>query len=139
MNDYLVLTCHKLEPEGGRPLEFLISTSDEVYLDLNHCYLTLKCQVTRADWTLTKTTKKTDLSRGQEALVGPVKLLFHSLLRQVDLVMNDVLAATSGDMYPYGAYLTMLLSYRRHDKGTWLRRLEGCFTDEEIKCDAEDN
>ena len=66
-------------------------------------------------------------------------LVFHSLFRQFDLVMNDALVATSGDTYPYRAYLTTLLSYGRDAKETWLNRLEGWCTDEHGKCDAQDN
>ena len=39
--------------------------------------------------------------------------------------MNDTLVATSADTYPYRTYLTMVLSYGRDAKATWLRRLEG--------------
>ena len=53
--------------------------------------------------------------------------------------MNDALVATSGDTYPYRAYLTTLLSYGRDAKETWLNRLEGWCTDEGGKCDAQDN
>ena len=45
--------------------------------------------------------------------------------------MNDTLVATSGDTYLYRTYLTMLLSYGRDAKATWLRRLEGWQTDED--------
>ena len=53
--------------------------------------------------------------------------------------MNDALVATSGDTYPYRAYLMTLLSYGHDAKETWLNRLEGWCTDEHGKCDAQDN
>ena len=59
---------------------------------------------------------------GQEAAVGPVSLLLDFLFGQVGLVMNNVLVATSGDTFPYRAYLTTLLSYGANE--TWLKLLE---------------
>ena len=53
--------------------------------------------------------------------------------------MNNALVATSGDTYPYRAYLTTLLSYGRDAKETWLNHLEGWWMDEDVKCDAQDN
>ena len=98
----------------------------------------LKCQVLNDDATAIETLK-TDDTAGEDGSVAPVNLLFHSLFRQLDLVMNDALVATSGDTYPYRAYLTTLLSYGRDAKETWLNRLEGWCTDEGGKCDAQDN
>ena len=124
VDDYLVRTGPKSGPESGGPLEFHISASGDDYLDLSHCYLYLTCRVTAADGSPIETTKQ-DGSPGQHGKVAPANLLFHSLFRQVDLVMNDVLVATSGDTYPYRAYLTTLLSYGRAAKEGWLARLEG--------------
>ena len=53
--------------------------------------------------------------------------------------MNDALVATSGDTYPYRAYLTTLLSYGHHAMETWLKHLEGCYRDEDGKYDAQDD
>ena len=136
VDDYLVRTGPKSGP--GRALEFLIPASGDDYLDLSHCYLYLKCRVLKDDGTAIETLK-TDDTVGEDGSVAPVNLLFHSLFRQFDLVMNDALVATSGDTYPYRAYLTMLLSYSRDAKETWLNRLEGWCTDDHGKCDAQDN
>ena len=57
---------------------------------------------------------------GSKATMGPVNVLFHSLFRQADLVMNDTLVAASGKAYPYRAYLTTLLSYRDTYKERWV-------------------
>ena len=53
--------------------------------------------------------------------------------------MNDALVATSGDTYPYRAYLMTLLSYGRDANETWLNRLEGWCMDKHGKCEAGDN
>ena len=44
--------------------------------------------------------------------------------------MNNILVATSGDTYLYGAYLTMLAGYGCQAKKTWLKHMEGWATDE---------
>ena len=129
VDDYLVCTGPKLGPESGRPLELLIPTSGDDYLNLSHCYLYLQCWVLKDDSNTT----------GEDGSVALMNLLFHSLFRQLDLVMNDALVANSGDTYPYRAYLTLLLSYGRDAKETWLNHLEGWCTKEHDKCDAGDN
>ena len=138
VDDYLVRTSPKSGSESGGPLEFPIPASGDDYLDLSHCYLYLKCRVLKDDGTAIETVK-TDDTAGEDGSVAPVNLLFHSLFRQLDLMMNGALVATSGDIYPYRAYLTTLLSYGRDAKETWLNRLEGWCTDEHGKCNARDN
>ena len=135
---YLVHTGPKSGPESGGPLEFLISASGDDYLDLSHCYLYLKCRVLKDDDTAIKTLK-TNNTTGEDGSVAPLTLLFHSVFRQLDLVISDALVATSGDTYPYRAYLMTLLSYGRDAKKTWLNHLEGGCMDEHGKCDARDN
>ena len=121
VNVYLVQTSPKLGPDGGGPLEFQIISSGDDYQDLSHCYHYLKCQVLKANGLPIKSAKFT----GWEATFGPMNLLFHSLFRQVDLVMNNILVATSGDTYLYGAYLTMLAGYGCQAKKTLLKHPEG--------------
>ena len=53
--------------------------------------------------------------------------------------MNDALVATTGDTYPYRAYLPMLLSYGRDTKETWLRSLEGWQIDNDGKYNAQES
>ena len=139
VDDYLVRTGPKSSPTAGAALEFHLPASGDDYVDLSHCYLYLQCRVVRTDGTPIRTSPETDGTPGEDASVGPVNQLFHSLFRQVDLVMNDVLVSTSGDTYPYRAYLTTLLSYGAGAKAGWLRRLEGWTADEAGKYDHRDN
>ena len=138
-DDYLVRTGPKSSPTAGAALEFHLPASGDDYVDLSHCYLYLQCRVLRADGTAIRSSRGADGAEGADASVGPVNQIFHSLFRQVDLVMNDVLVSTSGDTYPYRAYLTNLLSYGSGAKGGWLRRLEGWVTDEAGRYDHRDN
>ena len=100
--------------------------------------LYLKCWVLKAD-ALPIKTLKSYASRGEDASMAPVKLLFHSLFRQMDLVMNDALVATSGETYLYRACLMLLLSYGCDTKETWLKCLEGWQRDADGMYDAQEN
>ena len=139
LEDYLVRTGPKSSPDSGRPLEFHIPANGDDYLDLSQCYMYLKCHVLRGEGTPIETTKGDPETPGSQAKVGPVNLLFHSLFRQVDLTMNDILVSTSGGAYPYRAYITTMLSYGKSAKESWLRYLEGWQTDEAGSYDEEDN
>ena len=102
VDDDLVGTGPKSGPKSGGPLEFLIPPSGDNYLDLSHCYRSLKCRVLKADGSSIETLKS-DASWGADTSVAPLNLMFNSLFRQVDLAMNDALVAMSGDTYPYRA------------------------------------
>ena len=56
-----------------------------------------------------------------------MNLLFHSLFRLEDLVMNYIQVAMGRDTYPY---LTMLLSYGAQAKDTYITCMEGWAMDE---------
>ena len=131
-NDYLVCTSAKSGPESSGPQEFLIPASGDDYPDLSNCYLYLKCRIFKADGSPIETLKS-------NASVAPMNLLFHSLFRQVNLMMNDTLVATSGDTYHYRAYQMLLLSYGCDAKETWLKHLECWQTDKDGKYDAQEN
>ena len=79
------------------------------------------------------------VSDGDQATVGPVNLLLHSLFRQVDVTFNDTLVSSSRDTYPYRALITTLLSYGDATKKSWLKRLEGWEMDEPTKYDLAAN
>ena len=139
VNDYLVSTGPKLDPESGGPLEFFFRTSGDDYLDISHCYLYLKCPVINDDGMAIELLKA-DNTHSENASMAPVNLRFHSLFRQLDLrQLNYALVATSGDTYPYRAYLVKLLSYGRDAKETWFNHLESWCTDKDFNCDAQDN
>lgn len=140
--DYIVSTGPKSSIESGGPIEFELSASGDDYLDLSQCYLSLKCRVMNPNGNRlqTEVTSNDDVvSDGSQVSVGPVNLLLHSMFRQVDLTINDVLVSSSGDTYPYRAYLTTLMSYGEAAKGSWLARLEGWGSDEAGKYDVADN
>ena len=92
VDDYLVRTSPKSGPESGGPLEFLILTSGDDYLNLSHCYLYLKCRVLKDDGMHIETLKA-NATHSEDTSMGPLNLLFYSIFRQMDLVMNDALVA----------------------------------------------
>ena len=96
VDDYLVQIGRKSSPESGSPLQFQVLASGDVYKDLSQCNLNLKCWVLKADGTAFEMMWAGDMgAAASTAMVGPMNLLFHSLFKQVDLLMNDMLVASS--------------------------------------------
>jgi len=57
---------------------------------------------------------------GAEAAVGPTNLFLHSLLSQVDNLLNGTLVTASTNTYPYRAMMETLLSYGEDAKRSQL-------------------
>ena len=53
--------------------------------------------------------------------------------------MNEKLIYSSGENYPYRAYLTTISNYSSPAKKTWLRQFEGFYWDESGEMDADAN
>ena len=85
----------------GSPIEFTVSGSGQDYLDAANTQLYVKAKITRAD--------ETDIAN--DAAVGPVNLLLHSLFSDVDVSLNETSVTSSNNMYAYRAYIETLLSY----------------------------
>ena len=131
IDDYVVSTGLKATPEGDNPLEFELISSGTDWLDLSECYLNIKWKIRKHDGTKftyfgTDGTTANDPDLHQQ----PCNLALHSMFRQVDLIMNERLVYSSGDNYPYRAYLTTLSNYSEPAKKTWLQSLEGWYWDD---------
>ena len=90
------------------PIEFNVSGSGEVYVDLTNSFLHVTAKITYEDGT--------DLAPG--AAVGPTNLFLHSLFSQLDMYLNDKLITSSVNTCAYRAYLETLLSYGKAAKDT---------------------
>ena len=82
------------------PIEFHVSSAED-YIDVGRTFLYLKVKVKKAN----------GQNLADDAKVGPVNLLLHSLFSQVDVQLNGKLITPSVNTYPYKAYLETLLSY----------------------------
>ena len=97
------------------PLEFLIPNAGTDFIDLSNMHLYLKLKITKEDRT----------NVDDDALMGPVNNLFHSLFKDVKVRLgkdSDTLITTSLPNYAYRAYLENLLSYGRGVKENQLNQ-----------------
>jgi len=86
---------HHLTTVGdGSPIEFDISWTGEDYIDLANAMLYVQAKITKQDGT--------NLDANDP--VGPVNLLLHSLLSQIDISTNGTQVTTSTNTYPYRRY-----------------------------------
>ena len=76
-------------------IEFNITASGEDYIDLTNTFLHLGLKITGAD----------GAKIAGAAAIGPVNLLMHSLVSQVDVAVNDKFVLSSTNTYAYRAYL----------------------------------
>ena len=84
---------------GLNPLSFEVNLQGDVYTDLSKSKLYLKVRILNAN----------ESRLGLDDQVTPVNLMFHALFSEIDVRMNGNLVHSSGNMYPYVAYLHTLL------------------------------
>ena len=92
------------------PIKFTVSGDSNYYLDLASSYLYLEVKITKADGTAVDA----------DTEVGPVNLLAHSLFKQIDVYLNDVLFSNASNLYHYRALLETLLTYNDEAKKSQL-------------------
>ena len=87
--------------DDGSSIEFNVSGSGQDYLDPANTQLYVKARITRADGTAIP----------NDAAVGPVNLLLHSLFSDVEISLNETPVTSSNNTYAYRAYIETLLSF----------------------------
>ena len=85
----------------GAPMEFCISGATSDYLDLSNTFLYLKAKIKQANGNVL----------AADAEVAPCNYWMHTLLSQVDVLLNDKLVTPSENTYPYRAYIESTLNY----------------------------
>jgi hypothetical protein len=83
------------------PYEFAVSLAGDDYIDLANTYLFVEAQIMKDD--------NTAFYGGAD--VGPVNLWMHSLFSDVSVSLNENLVSPKTSLYPYRAYIEILLSY----------------------------
>ena len=83
-----------------RPYEFAVSGAGDDYIDLANTYLFVEAQIMDDD--------DTALDGGAD--VGHVNLWMHSLFSDVSVSLNENLVSPPTSLYPYRAYIEILLS-----------------------------
>lgn len=92
------------------PIEFCVSGSGLEYLDVSSTLLYVKAKIVNADGT----------NLADDAQVGPINLLHHSLFSQVDVKLNESLISSTNNTYAYRSYIETLLSYGKGAKDSQL-------------------
>ena len=97
--------------DSHSPIKFLVSRDSNYYTDLSSSYLLYtEVKITKAD--------RTDIDN--HSTVGPINLLGQSLIQQVDMHLNDILATDASNLYHYRSLLETVLSFGTEAKKSQL-------------------
>lgn len=88
-----------LTDNSDAPIEFVVPSAGEHYLDLAHTMLYLQVKITP------------NHSLQENVKVGPVNNFLHSLFNQIDIFFNNKLVTPTSNAYAYRAYIETLLNY----------------------------
>ena len=92
------------------PIEFFYKGTPEFYPDLSQSELYFEIKATHTDGTALE----------KNEAVGPVNLLPHAMISQIDLYLNDELVTKNNGLYPWRAYIESMLSYGLNAKLSWM-------------------
>ncbi|XP_069072106.1 uncharacterized protein F54H12.2-like [Pleurodeles waltl] len=82
-------------------IEFYVSGSTKMYLDINNTLLHLVCKITKANGTNIEA----------DAKVPPIAYPIATMFNQVDINLGDRLVMQNDNMYTYRAYIESILNY----------------------------
>jgi len=97
--------------DSFNPLEFLITTETNGYVDLSDSFLHLVCRILKSDGT---TCTSTDI-------VAPSNLFFQLMWSNLELYLNGQLIYDASNAYSHVAYIQRLLTKSKLEKETSLR------------------
>ena len=88
------------------PLQFLIKSNDQHYVDLRSIKLKIRARVLRSDGSVLKS----------DDVVSPCQNWLHSMFKSVQCYFNDVLITPTSENYGYKAYIETLLGFGKEAK-----------------------
>ena len=92
------------------PIEFVLSSNNDQYIDLSNVQLYVEAKLKKSDGTDLADTK----------YPGPVNNFLHSLFEEVEVSLGDTIVTPATHTYPYRAYLENLISLNSDCKNTQL-------------------
>lgn len=95
--------------ERGGPLEFVVKTSEDTYLDLQHTILYLKTRILNKNGDAIS--KPAAPNTSTTHLVAPINYFHATQFKNLDVYINNKLANSSDNLYPYRAYIESALSF----------------------------
>ena len=101
---------------SNAPIEFVIKTSNDVYLDLAHSMLYFQYRILKEGGD--ELTKSEPLD--QKCLVSPINYFHATQFRNIEVFINGRLISTSDNLSSYRAYYETLLSYSNAGKSDQL-------------------
>ena len=101
------------------PLEFVIKTSNDVYLDLAHTMLYTQTRILKEDNTPMVKSAESDL-RDPKNSVSCINYYHATQWKNIEVFINGRLISTSDNMASYRAYLESLLTFSRDAKNDQL-------------------
>ena len=104
---------HKYAPmatiQPGAAIEFRVTGSNDLHLDLNNSRLHLLAKITKADGT------NIDAN-----IAAPMNLTLHSMFREIGVELNSRTVGETSQLYPYFSFVKSLLNYSKETKETRL-------------------
>lgn len=106
---------------GSAPVEFVVSSSGDEYIDLAHTALHIIAKVVIDE----------KLAENAQPEVAPVNNWLHSMFSQVDVYLNQKCISPPSNNYNYRAYIENLLNYTDNAKqshltaGMWYKDIGG--------------
>ena len=95
--------------QHGEPIEFMVTGSNDLYLDQNNTRLHVLAKITNADGT----------NIGANT-AGLINLPLHSMFREISVELNGRNVSDTSPLYPYRPYLETLLNYSNETQDTRL-------------------
>ena len=93
------------------PIEFIITSDGNNYVNLADSYIHFICRVTKEDGT----------ACGSSDFACPANLFFHLMIKDLQVFINGKLVSESSNNYPYIAYIQRLLASPETLKNSKLR------------------
>jgi hypothetical protein len=100
---------------SNQPIEFVINSAIDEYVNLNETYIFIKARV--------KLSKddKTELKKEDWDSIFPVQYFLHSIFSQCDIRIGDKEVTLAPQTYHYRAYLEALLGFSKQAKNSYMR------------------
>ncbi len=107
--------------EGG-PIEFVITSNKENFIDLNETYISLTCSIKKSDGSNPPLPDAGESTAPKESQVVPVNFFIGALFKDVELYLGGKMISSSNNLYPYKSYLEFMMNYSEDTK----KEIGGC-------------
>lgn len=124
IRDYHYIKYYPLTSlDRGGPIEYIVKSNSESYLDLNESVLFLEFSILDENGAqISKVVHATPTPTGYDKqIVAPINAFHSSAFRGVDVYLNSKLVSQTDNLYGYKSYMQSLLTYGYDAKHTFLK------------------